>query len=202
MHLNIFQNNGKISTRYEEQTMTKPNGFINFNTPEDYLAYQDRLITNWEMYYKYKNLCGGTMLSETYRQTGRTYSAVKCTVELAKRQETESILFVSYKQSQADDLRKYHPLMKFLFLEYLNKINFISYSNIEEYALGKEQPDYVIYDHLVFETYDPTIVLKSKEKTPAEEAYKKLHGSYPYSCADWKIFEQAFNFGLEEGKNE
>ena len=182
--------------------MTKPNGFINFNTPEDYLAYQDRLITNWEMYYKYKNLCGGTMLSETYRQTGRTYSAVKCAVELAKRQETESILFVTHKHTQADDLRKNHPLMKLLLLEYLNKINFIPYSKIEKYALGKEQPDYVIYDHLVFETCTPTIVLKSRERTPAEEAYKKIYGMYPSFSTDWKIFEQAFNLGLEEGKNE
>ena len=181
--------------------MTKPNGFINFNTPEDYLAYQDRLITNWEMHYKYKNLCGGTMLSETYRQTGRTYSAVKCAVELAKRQETKSILFVTHKHTQADDLRKNHPLMMLLLLGEQNKINFIPYSKIEKYALGKEQPDYVIYDHLVFETCAPIIVLKNREKTPAEEAYKKLHGSYPYSCTDWKIFEQAFNLGLEEGKN-
>lgn len=149
--------------------MTEPNGFINFNTPEDYLAYQDRLISNWEMYYRYKNLSGGTMLSETYRQTGRTYSAVKCAVELDKRQETKSILFVTYKHTQSDDLRKYHPLIKLLSPEELNKINFISYSNLEKYDIGMKLPYYVIYDHMVFETCIPNIVLRSVLKTQMNE---------------------------------
>lgn len=33
--------------------------------------------------------------------------------------------------------------------------------------------------------------------TPAEEAYKRVHGVYPCFCTDWEIFEKAFNLGLE-----
>ena len=71
-----------------------PKGFLNFNTPEDYLAYQDRLICNWERYHQHKPLSGGTMLSETYRQTGRTWSAVSAAVQLAERLENNEVVFV------------------------------------------------------------------------------------------------------------
>lgn len=35
------------------------------------------------------------------------------------------------------------------------------------------------------------------KRTPAEEAYKRVHGVYPSFCTDWEIFEKAFNLGLE-----
>lgn len=36
------------------------------------------------------------------------------------------------------------------------------------------------------------------QRTPAEEAYKKLHGMYPCYSTDWEIFEEAFNLGVKE----
>ena len=181
--------------------MTETNGFLNFNTPEDYLAYQDRLIYNWERYHQYKHLSGGTMLSETYRQTGRTYSALKCAVELSKRSDVKSILFVTHNLKQAKYLLSY-PLVKDLLRCWLNKIIFISYEGLVNYIIEKKQnPDYVIYDHLVFETCVPDFVIKSKPRTPAEEKWKEIYGSYPDSLGDNVLFH-SFKIGFEASQND
>jgi hypothetical protein len=175
--------------------MTETNGFLNFNTPEDYLAYQDRLIYNWERYHQYKHLSGGTMLSETYRQTGRTYSALKCAVELSKRSDVKSILFVTHNFKQAKYLLSY-PLVKDLLRCWLDKIIFVSYEGLVNYLIGKKQnPDYVIYDHQVFETCVPDFIIKSEPRTPAEEAYKRVYGVYPMTDVGdgyWECFLQGF----------
>ena len=189
--------------------MTNPNGFLNFNIPEDYLAYQDQLITNWQRYHQYKSLTGGTMLSETYRHTGRTYSALKCAVDLAMRPDTSSVLFITHKHRAISNFRHYsffenyaHQHFPYDYTE-TGKIKFVSYDGLERHLLGATpEPDYVIYDHMVFETCVPGSIARNRVKTPAEEAYKKLHGMYPNhfgeSFTDWEIFEEAFNLGLKE----
>lgn len=187
--------------------MTTPNGFIDFKTPEDYLVYQDRLIANWERYHKYKGLTGGTMLSETYRQTGRTYSALKCAVDLALRPDTSSVLFITHKNEGMGNSRHYPFFDNYILKNptvsstFVGKIEFIPYgSRLGRRMLGVSHydPDYVIYDHQVFETCVPGYIARSRVKTPAEKAYKKLHGMYPCNSTDWEIFEQAFNLGLKE----
>lgn len=179
--------------------MTEPNGFLNFNTPEDYLAYQDRLIANWKQYHQYKHLTGNTMLSEIYRQSGRTHSAIKCAVELARKYETKSVVFVTSTEEQNKCLL-INPLSFQLFSYQWSKVKFISYDKLEKYLLGRVPVDYVIYDHLVFETCVPTFVTVGRDKTPAEKKWKEIYGNYPYACEKWESFEFAFNLGLECGK--
>lgn len=185
--------------------MTNSNGFIDFKTPEDYLAYQDQLITNWKRYHQYKSLTGGTMLSETYRQTGRTYSALKCAVDLAMMPDTSSVLFITHKYQAISNLRYYpcfenysHQHFSYIYTE-TGKIKFVSYDGLERHLLGANpEPDYVIYDHMVFESCVPGYIARNRVRTPAEKAYKKLHGMYPCTSTDWEIFEQAFNLGVKE----
>lgn len=185
--------------------MTNPNGFIDFKTPEDYLAYQDRLIANWERYHQFKGLTGKITESPIYRQTGKTYSALKCAVDLALRPDTSSVLFIAHQHRGIRDFRHYSFFESYVYhhtaynYTQTGKIKFVSYDGLEQHLLGANpEPDYVIYDHQVFETCVPGYIARNRVKTPAEEAYKKLHGMYPCYSTDWGIFEEAFNLGLKE----
>ena len=143
-----------------------PKGFLNFNTPEDYLDYQDLLIYNWKIYHQYKHLSGGTMLSETYRQTGRTWSAVSAAVQLAERLENNKVVFVTntrFPFHYFDDhplLIKYKNHNRFGFnsestSNHIGNITIISYNNLSSIS---GTINYYIYDHLVFEMCEPTYV--------------------------------------------
>lgn len=161
--------------------MTKPNGFLKFNTPEDYLAYQDILIKNWMRHYEYKYLTGNTtsMLSETYRQTGRTWSAVTAAVQLAERPENNKVVFVVSKTSGfPNHYFQLHPLLK----EYSDRNDF-SLENgyvgniliVPYHRLSLVRGDHYIYDHLVFEMCEPTYVpVKDIDTTIKDKTIKLL----------------------------
>ncbi len=185
--------------------MTNANGFIDFKTPEDYLVYQDRLIANWERYHKYKGLTGKITESPIYRQTGKTFSALKCAVDLALRPDTSSVLFITHKYQAISNLRHYPFFVNYSHQHFpynytqTGKIKFVFYDGLERQLLGANpEPDYAIYDHQVFETCVPGYIARNRVRTPAEKAYQKLHGMYPCNSTDWEIFEEAFNLGLKE----
>lgn len=136
--------------------MIKAHGFLNFNTAEDYLEHQKILICNWTRSHHYRT----EKYYELYRGTGRTYSAIKCALELSKRNNVKLIIFVASTEVHKSGLKN-HPLLKNT--KNLHKIKFVSYERLNIYLTG-QYPDYIIYDHYVFESCDPTGYLHIQPK--------------------------------------
>jgi hypothetical protein len=189
-----------------ELSMFSQKGFLQFNTAKDYLAYQERLIKNWERYYQYHDMAGGTMSSEVYRQTGRTYASLTAAVELAE--EGSKVLYITYKSGQINQLTSHPAIKKYSTLvevpvnssyNYIvENIHFISY---EKCCLRKPMTygfDYYIYDHTVFEFLEPKVVYKNTLlASKLEEAYRKEFGYYPEGTEpNFILFNKGYNAAL------
>lgn len=138
--------------------MTK--GYLTFDTPEDYLAYQDKLIENWK-----KSPDGLLVDSYLHRRTGRTYAALTAAVEFAAKGDTTAFVYPRYDMSTGFE---YHPVVEY----YKDKI-----ANQKLYLMTVSQISspprcvHYILDHTVFEMCKPS-QLEFIWKTPAKQKIK------------------------------
>lgn len=182
---------------------------IKFDTPEEYLEYQEILIRNWKTAVQ----CGiseNKMSSHIYRCTGRTTAALTAAVELAK--QGKLVTFYTHNLAFAQSLQKhsviaeYKDWMKARFrysvicssLQVVN-LKFSSYSSQNE-ASRVDFNHIKIYDHSVFESCKPP-----KEYTSAEIAFRGVYGHYPLEDPKpgrWRMSSQwdGFKRGFEAGK--
>lgn len=123
--------------------------YFNFNTPEEFLSYQDKIIKNWKRSSEYCNT-GNNFPSELYRTTGRTTCEQKCISQLLNR--GENVLYIVSKRVAAANFTKsldeiVHPYKDNFTLQTFDE--FIrSFRDI----CSVMEKQYLIFDHWIFES--------------------------------------------------
>jgi hypothetical protein len=130
--------------------------YFSFNSPEEFVSYQNTLIKNWKREHEcYSSLDEIDTSSYLFRGTGRTSCEVECIRQLLSRGET--VVYVVYKPAH-----KYHLNHDSVILRYRNKLRIMSFTDYKNDSkdiyvsvLEKIERKHVIFDHLVFEMCSP-----------------------------------------------
>lgn len=124
-----------------------------------------------------------TMKNDTKRATGRTTGLMLQALGKAIENPGKEVEFIDH-----------HPQNHAQLQIYKQQIELLAKTLNLDVTVGIKLKEYLV-DFGLYVTSN--WVSPYSQRTPAEEAYKRVHGVYPCFCTDWEIFEKAFNLGLE-----